>query len=314
MEIYFDYKKKPSPQGTVVTLGNFDGFHLGHQQIVAKTLAVAGNLGLSALVVTFHPHPKQLLSGDLAVLTPLHRKIDLLNQAGVDQVLIQTFTREFAAVEPKQFIEDILFTGLNCRHVVVGYDYAFGKAGSGDTRLMESVTSELGIGCDIIKPLTLKGQIISSSVVRNYLAKGKVEAAAKFLGRPFSLGGLVEAGAGRGRDLGFPTANIYPFRAAALPAHGVYMVKVSWDGEEHWGIANIGFHPTFPDNQVSLEVFVLDYHGNLYGKTIDVQFLKKLRAERQFPDAHSLTIQMERDLAQVIALLNSDNVLKLQRI
>ena len=314
MEIYFDYRKIPPYEGTVITMGNFDGFHLGHQKIVSHTVKMAKKLGLPALVITFQPHPRQLFSGDIAVLTPLDKKIDLLWEAGADMILVQPFTKAFAATAPSQFLEQVLYKALHCRHIVVGYDYSFGRAGSGDTKLLGMVTGRLGIGCDIIEPVTWGKEIISSTAVRAYLAQGNVEIASSYTGRMFSIRGRVEAGAGRGKKLGFPTANLYPPRSAALPAFGVYMVKVRIESTEYWGLANVGFHPTFPGNSVSMEVFIFAYQGNLYGQMIEVEFFTRLRPEIKFPDADSLKRQIEEDVAAVKALLTADNMLKLQRI
>ncbi len=314
MEIYFDFLKVDKSRGTAITLGNFDGFHLGHQEIVGKTLTVARNAGLSALVITFHPHPRQLFSADLAVLTPLEKKIAYLRAAGIDQLLVQPFTREFAATDPQDFVQEYLIAGLNCRYVIVGYDYSFGAAGAGDTKLMRQLSNAAGIGCDIVAPVTWNDETISSTAVRKCLSLGQMEKAAKFMGRFFSLEGRVEVGAGRGGTLGFPTANIYPHRAAALPAWGVYLVGILLAGEAHWGVANIGCHPTFPDNRVSLEVHILEYQGNLYGALLEISFLTKLRDERQFSDVASLQAQVKEDIQQAIALLSAGDVLKLQRI
>lgn len=305
MEIYFDYKKMLPPRDTVVTLGNFDGFHLGHQRIVGQTIDTASKLGLSALVVTFHPHPRQLFSTDLAVVTPLDQKIAILAETGIDYLLVQPFTKDFASTDPGLFIQDVLHKALCCRHVVIGYDYSFGKAGAGDTNFMKSTTQALGMGCDIVAPVTWDQEIISSTAVRKYLAMGDVETAAKYMGRLFSLRGRVESGAGRGKNLGFPTANLYPGRASALPAFGVYLVKVRVQGKEFWGLANIGCHPTFPDNRISLEVFLLDYQGNLYGSIIEVAFFKKLRDEVRFSDPDSLKLQVRQDIDQALYLIRT---------
>ena len=310
MDVFFDFNKIPPGGGTVVTLGNFDGFHLGHQRIVGHTVETAKKLGLRSVVITFHPHPRQLFSGDLAVLTPLERKVGLLGQVGVDIVLVQPFTKAFAATDPRIFLSSVLHKALNCRHVVVGYDYTFGKGGSGSTHLLESEAAGLGMDCEIIKPVTIDDEIISSTAVRKYLALGRVDVAASLMGREFTLRGRVESGAGRGKKLGFPTANIYPPPSAAIPALGVYMVKVVISTMEYWGIANIGYHPTFPDNKLALEVMVLNYEGNLYGSIIDVMFHKWLRAERRFPDVNSLAGQVQLDVAEVNALLKNYNMLK----
>lgn len=314
MKLFFDYTQIPAQNGTVITLGNFDGFHLGHQRIVGNTVHTAREKGLSSLVITFQPHPRQLLAGDLAVLTPFEQKVKLIAESGTDQILVQPFTKSFAATNPSQFLKQVLFDSLRCRHIVVGYNYSFGKAGAGNTKLMQSVASQLGIGCDIIPPVTWEKEVISSTAVRQYLSKGDVETAGKYMGRLFAVSGKVEMGAGRGKTLGFPTANIYPAPSAALPALGVYIVKIRVQGHEHWGLANIGYHPTFPDNKLSLEVFILEYSGSLYGSMADVMFHSRLRPEVRFPDRDSLVRQLEQDVSRAKTLLNMDDMLKLQRI
>lgn len=314
MSIYFDYNKIPKKTGTVITLGNFDGFHLGHQRIVHHTVANARQMGLHSVVITFWPHPRQLFSGDLAVLTPMERKVNLLKEAGVDIVLVQPFTKDFAATDPGLFLRDVLFHSLNCQHIVVGYDYAFGKGGAGNTMFLEHEAAKAGIGSEVIQPVTHKQEIISSTAIRRYLSQGNVEMAARFMDRLYSVRGRVETGAGRGVKLGFPTANIYPAPAIALPAFGVYMVKVIDDAEIYWGVANVGTHPTFPEDKISLEIYLLNYHGNLYQRILDVQFCKRLRDEVMFADGQSLARQIEQDVAQVQALLRHDNMLKLQSV
>lgn len=314
MKIYFDYNKIPALGGTVITLGNFDGFHLGHQKILSITKEIAGHNNLSSLVITFHPHPRQLLGGDLAVLTPLERKIQLLMNAGAENLLVQPFTRTFAATDPGEFLEQVLFSTLNCRHLVVGYDYSFGKGGQGNTDLIQNVCRELGAGCSIIPPVTHGEEIISSTAIRRLLSQGNVEMAAEFLGRPYKISGQVEKGAGRGKNLGFPTANLYPSPSVAQPALGVYMVKTRLKGKDFWGIANIGYHPTFPDDRLALEVYLLDFNGDLYGSDLEVSFLHRLRPEIRFSDISSLVAQLEEDVNRVQTLLRTDDVLKLQRI
>ncbi|HOB34493.1 MAG: bifunctional riboflavin kinase/FAD synthetase [Firmicutes bacterium] len=314
MKIYFDYNKIPSQAGTVVTLGNFDGFHLGHQKIVRQTIAMARTLRLPALVITFHPHPRQLLSQQISVLTPLERKVELFRAAGADMVLVQPFTRAFAGTDPREFIRDVLFYALNCRHVVVGYDYSFGRGGAGDTNLMKAMAAQLGIGCEIVPPVTNGGEVISSTAVRKYLNQGDVETAARYMGRYYALSGRVEAGEGRGKQLGFPTANLYPARAVALPAFGVYAVKVEIAGREYRGVANIGLRPTFPAQRPALEIHILEFSGNLYGHCLTVHFLKKLRDEIKFPDVDSFKRQVKEDIRQVVALLGNSDMLKWQRI
>lgn len=313
MRIYFDYINVPKG-GTVVALGNFDGFHLGHQEILKKTVCKARSMGLPALAVTFHPHPRRFFGTDLPLITTLGQKMSLLKTAGVDIALVQPFTQVFASMSPQSFIEDILAASLGCRHIVVGHDYSFGRKGSGDTSLLEALTAKLGITCDIIPPVMSGRDVISSSAIRDFLAAGNIEMAAKYMGRPYQIRGRVAPGAGRGKSLGFPTANIYPFSTAALPALGVYLVQVCVSGNSFWGVANLGKHPTFPGGQTSLEVYLLDFEDDLYGSVLAVSFVKPLRPERKFSDADSLRKQLALDVKLAKTLLANDNMLKLQRI
>lgn len=313
MKIFFDYNEIPL-SGAVVTLGNFDGFHLGHQRILRQTVAKSNSLGLPSLVMTFHPHPRRLFGAELPIITPLGQKLSLLKNAGADIALVQPFTKTFAATPPARFIEEILVGALGCRHVVVGYDYSFGRAGAGDTGMIQQLTQSLGIGCDIIPPVRYGEEVISSSAIRGYLAAGNVEMAANYMGRPFAVRGRVAAGAGRGKSLGFPTANLYPASSAALPAFGVYLVSVCAESSRYYGVANLGSHPTFPGGQMSLEVFLLEYEGDLYGSMLEVGFLRLLRTERKFPDASSLRRQQQQDVNFAKALLARGDMLKLERI
>lgn len=308
MKIFFDYKKIPLDR-SVVTLGNFDGFHLGHQRILRETVAKSNTLGLPSLVMTFHPHPRRLFGADLPIITPLNQKLSLLKKAGADIALVQPFTKAFAATPPARFIEDILVAALGCRHVVVGYDYSFGRSGAGNTSLIQQLTGSLGIGCDIIPPVRYEQEVISSSAIRKYLAAGNVEMAAKYMGRPFTVRGRVSAGAGRGKTLGLPTANIYPAASTALPAFGVYLVSVCTRSGHYWGVANLGSHPTFPEGKISLEVFLFEFEGDLYGSMLAVSFLRLLRTERKFPDAGSLMRQQQQDVKLAKTLLARDNML-----
>lgn len=313
MKIYFDYNQI-LPKGSVITLGNFDGFHRGHQRILRETIAKAKMMGLPALVMTFNPHPRQFFGFDMPIITPIAQKLSLLKEAGANIVLIQPFSNAFAAISPSRFIEEILIAALGCQHVVVGYDYSFGKDGAGDTLLLRELSGMHGIGCDIIQPVQYEGEIISSSGIREYLAQGNVEKAAQYMGRPFAIRGRVSSGAGRGKSLGFPTANLYPASAAALPAFGVYLVCAATGGRKYWGVANIGCHPTFPGGDISLEVFLLEFSGNLYDSLLEVTFFKQIRPERKFPDSASLSMQLRQDVNFAKTLLARDNMLKLHRI
>lgn len=310
MKIYFDYNDVPA-QGAVITLGNFDGFHLGHQRILSATVGVGSALGLPALVMTFQPHPRRFFGGDLPLITPLGQKLALLKRAGADLVLVQAFTRTLADLAPEVFFREVLVRALGVRHLVVGWDYSFGRGGAGDTAFLQELAARHRLGCDIIPPVRWGQETVSSSAVRRFLAGGQVEKAAALLGRAFSLKGRVLPGAGRGKSLGFPTANLYPPRGQALPAYGVYLVRACTRGRSHWGVANIGRHPTFPGGEVSLEVHLLDFSGDLYGRLLQVSFLKGLRGERKFSGPAALALQLVRDVELAKTLLARDSVLKL---
>lgn len=313
VKIYFDYKNIP-PLQSVVTLGNFDGFHLGHQRILQETVTAANSLGLPALAMTFHPHPRRFFGHRLPNINGLGQKLALLKRAGADVVLIQPFTELFASISPETFVDEVLIEALGCREVVVGYDYSFGKGGVGNTALLQCMASQRGIGCRVVPPVKYDGNAISSSSLREYLAAGNVEMAARCMGRPFVLRGQVVRGAGRGKLLGFPTANIHPSDSMALPAYGVFLVGVTCQKRHYWGVANLGNCPTFRGNSPTLEVFLLNFRGNLYGKILNVKFFRRLRPEIKFSDANSLRHQQRCDIQRAKTLLERDNMLKLEMI
>lgn len=310
MEIYFDYRQVPATDSTV-TLGNFDGFHKGHQEIVERTVETALKNETRSLAMTFHPHPRQLFSGDLSLLTPLESKIRLFKQTGIDVMLVQPFTKQFSALSPEDFIKTVLVDHLQTRHVIVGYDYCFGKSGSGNHRLFSAQGSKYGYATDVVSAIKYDDEIISSTAIRKYLAAGELEIVARYMGRPYFLEGKVEFGAGRGTRLGFPTANIYPKKFSALPAFGVYLVRISGaTTAPHWGVANIGHRPTFSGDNTSLEAYLFNFDGNLYGKKLTVEFYKQIREERSFSDSRELIQQIAADIETAKALLKNDNMLK----
>lgn len=310
MKIYFDYKKFPR-QRTVVTLGNFDGFHLGHQQILAATVAQAAVADLPTLVVTFQPHPRRLFGVCLPTITPIGRKLALLKKAGTDAALVQPFTPAFAAISPRGFFVDVLVNALGCKELVVGYDYSFGQGGVGDTALMRRLATDYGVGLKVVPPVKCGGQVVSSSGLRRFLAHGQVELAAQHMGRPFVISGRVVGGDRRGRLLGFPTANIHPSPALAQPAHGVYLVAAHTKNASYWGVANLGLRPTFSGRTLVLETHLFDFSGSLYGKRLEIGFFKRLRPEQNFADANSLRQQQQQDIKLAKTLLASANMLKL---
>lgn len=287
-------------KGFAVCLGNFDGVHLGHQALFAAA-AKLGPVG----VVTFDPHPGKVLQPDLAprlIATP-ERKLELLAQAGVVACVVQPFSRDFARTTPGEF-EALLFDRLEVKAVVVGADFTYGSKRSGSVDTLRHAAEQRGAHVGIVAPVSLEGVVVSSTKVREYVLEGRVEAAARLLGRPFDLSGVVVTGAQRGRTIGFPTANV-DTPNELRPAAGVYAVLVTLpSGAVHGGACNLGVKPTFDGQNVTIECNLFDFSGDLYGQQVRVAFLERLRPEQRFSGLEALKAQIERDVVAARAVIN----------
>ncbi len=289
----------PAP-GTVATIGNFDGVHLGHRYVIHRLAEVGERLGLPVTVVLFEPQPQEYFAGGAAParLTRLREKVARLAELPVDRVLVLRFDRRLARMPAAEFIDRVLVRGLGVRHLVVGDDFRFGRGREGDFELLRRAGEAHGFEVVSTPSFTIEGVRVSSTRVREALERGEMEAAAEFLGRPHSMCGRVVAGRQRGRDLGFPTANINPFRRKS-PVSGVFAVTVTGVAERPWpGVANVGIRPTVEGGRVWLEVHLFDFHGDLYGRQLEVFFRHKLREERRFPSVEALRAQIQQDAAQ----------------
>lgn len=284
-----------SIRGSALCLGNFDGVHLGHQALFAEA---AKHGPVAAL--TFEPHPGKVLQPQLAprLIVSLARKLELLTNAGVQVTVIQPFSIEYARTPPEAF-EASLFDRVGARTVIAGYDFAYGLKRAGTLETLQLAAASRGAQVKGVSAVSVEGVVVSSSKIREFILEGRVEAAQRLLGRPFDLEGPVVRGFGRGRTLGFPTANVETTNELR-PATGVYAVRVAiLGGPEapwHGGAANIGVKPTFDGEDPTLEVHLLDFDGDLYGKVLRVQFLERLRAEKRFGSAAELHYQISRDL------------------
>ncbi|RKH08558.1 bifunctional riboflavin kinase/FAD synthetase [Corallococcus praedator] len=282
-------------QGQAVALGNFDGVHVGHQALFAEGLRHA-----VASALTFQPHPGKVLQPELApkLITLLPRKLELLATCGLDSVVVQPFTRDYARNSPADF-EAALLDTLGVGHVVVGSDFTYGAHRAGTVTTLREAAAKRGAQVHIVQPVHVDGVVASSSRIREYILEGRVGAARRLLGRPFDLDGTVVAGAGRGRTIGFPTANV-DTQNELRPAPGVYAIRVRLhseaDGPWRPGAANIGVKPTFGGTEVTIEAHLLDFTGDLYGKELRVQFLERLRPEQRFGSAAELVGQIKRDV------------------
>lgn len=282
----------------VLTIGNFDSVHLGHQKIFQKVIARAKDLGGTSMVMTFEPHPIKVLSPerDLKLLVTPDEKIRLIENAGIEALLLVRFDRDFAKLNPEEFIRNILVERIHVREVIVGGRYVFGKNKKGTVEMLRRRGRKYGFTVRAVRNVKMHGHIVSSSTIRSLLVKGAVEEVAVFLGRPYSIKGTVIKGKGRGkRLLNTPTANITtPVEIA--PREGVYAVRVTRKGQVYDGVANIGKNPTFGNDEVSYEVHLLDFTGNLLGRNLRMYFIKRIRGEKTFPDIQSLERQIRQDM------------------
>jgi len=291
--------------GAAVTIGNFDGLHLGHRRLVERTRALARQLGGPSVVLTFEPHPVRVLAPALApprIASP-PRKRALIEGAGIDVLVEQPFERPFASLSADAFAALLLDT-LKARAIVVGHDFTYGRARGGDVVALRAACEARGARLEVVPPVTVDGLVASSTKVREFVLAGKVEAAAQLLATPFVLSGPVVRGAGRGRTIGVPTANV-AVREELMPALGVYATRVTLpDGTTHVGACNVGLNPTFRTEgasapPVSVEVHLLDWSGDLYDRVIEVAFLARIRAERKFPGVEALVAQIRDDIDAV---------------
>lgn len=295
MKVFHSVAEAGELAGCALALGNFDGVHVGHQALFAE----ARRHGRAA-ALTFHPHPGKVLQPELApkLITLLPRKLELFEAAGLSAAVVQPFTLEYARNTPADF-EASLLDVLGAKHLVVGSDFTYGKGRAGSVDTLREAAARRSAEVHVVPPVTVDGVVASSSRVRELILEGRVGAACRLLGRPFDLDGTVVRGAGRGQGIGFPTANV-DTQNELRPAPGVYAVRVRFQGEPEgpWrpGAANIGVKPTFGGTEVTIEVHLLDFSGDLYGRELRVQFLERLRQEQRFGSVAELVGQIKRDV------------------
>ena len=292
---------------SVLTVGTFDGVHLGHQAILRYLLERAGTLGGTSTVLSFHPHPREIVEGTpLSLLTTIEERADIMEEIGLDQLVVLPFTKEFSRLSAEAFVEDVLVRGIGLREIVIGYDHAFGRDRRGNADLLRTLGKKHGFTVDIVPARIIQEQAVSSRKIRRGLEEGGgVEAAADMLGRPYCLTGRVVRGEGRGREMGFPTANIaveHPRKV--IPADGVYAVRVcrlprdqnaSPGNPPLPGMMNIGIRPTFGGEQRMIEVHLFDIEEDIYGELLRVEFVSRTRDERRFASKKELMRQLSQD-------------------
>ena len=284
--------------GCVVTIGNFDGVHLGHQAVIQQLNALARQLELPAVVLIFEPQPLEFFAPDKAPprLSSFREKVTWLGEHGIDRVICLRFQQTLAQLSAQDFVERLLVGEVGARFVIVGDDFRFGKGRSGDLHMLQEMGKTRGFDAISTETLMSGNERVSSSQIRLLLAAGDMDGAAALLGRPYSMMGRVIHGDKRGRELGFPTANI-AIKRSKSPMLGVFAVQVSGvDGAVYEGVANIGTRPVFAGSQVLLEVHLLNFDRNIYGSHLQVNFLKRLRAEQKFESIDLLTEQIRKDI------------------
>jgi len=285
---------------TVLTLGVFDGLHLGHQLIMKTVVERARATGAVPTVITFEPHPRALLHPESAppLLQTFDQKIEALGVLGIEQTIVIHFDMSFAQIRAEDFLREVIVDRLHAKEVYLGCGFAFGHGREGNIDLLRTVSKSLGFFADEVPELRLRERRVSSSRIRELLQEGKVNLARRMLGRPYGVEGRVVRGAERGATLGFPTANLHP-QNRVIPRNGVYVTATLIDGQWRRSVTNIGTRPTFgSDNESSVETFVMDWSGDLYGDVVRVRFLRRLRQEKKFSSIDELKSQIDRDVAR----------------
>lgn len=290
-----------------VTIGNFDGIHLGHQAMLARLTARAASVGALPAVLTFEPHPREIFTPDSAPtrLTSLREKLEILRALGVAHVHVCRFSKPFAALSAEEFVQRILVDGLKARYVLVGDDFRFGAKRAGDFALLKQLGESHGFEAEALHTVEAAGQRASSTAVREALAAGDMAMAAQLLGRPYSISGRVVGGDQLGRKIGYPTANIQ-LKHNKPPVKGIFAVRVQGLGQPDWpGVASLGTRPTVHANgRPTLEVHLFNFNQSIYRRHLRVEFLHKLRDEAKFPDLETLIAQIDLDAQQARILLN----------
>ncbi|RLB07891.1 MAG: riboflavin biosynthesis protein RibF [Deltaproteobacteria bacterium] len=300
-DLNFSKEEFSSP---TLTIGSYDGLHLGHQMIITRVIERAKSWGGEAVLLTFEPHPAKVLYPqlNLSLITPYKKKMMLLERFGVDVVINLPFTENLYEMSAQEFIEEIVCNRIGPRLVVVGFNFTFGKDREGTAEKLQQMGRKLGFEVEIIPPYTLDHEVVSSTRIRELIAQGKIKDANRMLGRNFIILGKVIHGHSRGRSLGYPTANL-EISQDLYPKEGVYAAYVTLEGKTYRGVVNIGTNPTFGDEELAIEVFLLDYQGNIYDKELEVAFVDRLREEKTFTSPEELVRQIEKDIQRAKEIL-----------
>jgi len=299
MKLYTNLVDIQQPfQNACVTIGNFDGVHLGHQLLFSQVVNLAHRHGGTSVVVTFDPHPlKVLRPGSIRLISTTEQKIELIERAGIDVLVVIPFDRDFAATTAEEFVEDILIRKIGLKELVVGYDYAFGRGRTGNIDFLKAKGEEKGFPVTVVEAHHEKDMLVSSTKIRELVAEGRMRDVHQLLGRYYQIRGEVQRGKQRGRSVvGFPTANLQILEEDLCPKRGVYVTQVVYDGRCYGGVSNIGYNPTFGENRLVAETHIFDFDDDIYGKPIRINLLQHLRGEKKFNGPEELGSQIQKDI------------------
>lgn len=311
MIVYRSIEEIKAPlHNPVVTIGNFDGVHLGHREMFRKLKNSAKEIDGVSVVITFDPHPLKVIPSTrtVSLINTLEEKITLIEASGIDFLLIINFDPDFAAIPAADFVEHILVGKIGLKRMIIGYDYAFGRQREGNVSLLKCLGVKFSFAVEELLPISDGVVTYSSSLIRKMITDGAVADVVRYLGRNFSIAGIVVHGANRGKSLGFPTANIATDKEL-IPADGVYAVKAKIDERFYDAACNIGFNPTFDSSKKTMEVFVFDFDEDLYGKEIRVYFFERLRDEQRFNSINELVSAISVDVARSREILSSSQLI-----
>ena len=299
MKIIKDLKDIERDEKTVITLGTFDGLHLGHQQIVETLVKKSKQTNARNFLITFDPHPRKVVPGrnDVKLLSTLEEKISIFEKLGLENLFIVKFTSEFSKQTPEQFVEKYFVNGIGLQEIVIGYDHHFGKGRGGDFEMLRELGEKFNFSVTVVPEYMMDGETISSTKIRNALLEGDMLRANKFLGRFYSFKGKIVKGDGRGKDLGFPTANLtIEDNDKLIPAKGIYAAECVFENEKYYGLLSLGNRPTFHEHgDIIPEFYIFDFNKNIYGKDLEVNLVEKIRDEEKFNSVEDLISQMKKD-------------------
>lgn len=289
-----------------LTIGNFDGVHLGHQALFKKVVEIASARGGDKVALTFHPHPMKVLRPDNPpkLISTLDQKIELIMASGIEHLICLPFSKEFAKTTAQDFVQKILYKTIGVEDLVVGYDYACGRGREGDIEFLKKMGKSLGFNVHVIPPVIVDGMIVSSTAIRELVKKGDMRQVKKMLGRYYQIRGVVQKGKQRGGPIvGFPTANLSLNKEDLCPKPGVYAVQVVHGDSLYGGVINIGVNPTFGDGQLGAEVHIFDFDKNIYGHEIKVNLVERIRDEKRFSGPKELSEQIKKDVKKAKEIL-----------